>query len=500
MALHEELNFGRVVNRSLRSFAHRTAIVDGEYSTDYAGHFGRVKGVVERLTSDGVRKFGVLAMNSHYYLELWHAALCSDLVIVPLNFRLSPPEIAAIIEDSQIDALLVDAEWSALAARASPEIRRLEVESYFENLPEQSEPVRFDEAVADKPSALVYTGGTTGLPKAAVVSNRALALNMHHMDRAMNTQEEICFLLHSPMFHAGPLYGIMNPFGSGGSVVLLPKFDVQDFARAVSTTSANATQMGPTMLRMILDELHDDLTPLRQLRTLLYGTAPITRGLVTRVLDLLPDLRLFNGYGMTEATSALTILTHEQHIADNFKRVDSVGRPLAGVDIRIAQLEDGAECPVGVVGEVQARAGNLMTEYWQRPELTANAFEGDWFHTGDLGYFDDEGFLYLVDRLKDMIITGGENVYSAEVENVISLYPGVSQVAVMGMSDEKWGEQVHAVVVPDPGVSLDFERIDSFCRESLAGYKIPRVWELRTDPLPVSGAMKLNKRALRDGN
>ncbi|GAA4282631.1 long-chain fatty acid--CoA ligase [Brevibacterium daeguense] len=508
--LHSELTYARIANRAVRCFAPRTAVIDGGYSATYEQHFSRVASLIAELEERGIRRYGVLAYNGHEFLELWHAALCGPGTIAPLNFRLAAHELRQIISDSGMDALLVDSSWRQLGAEAAEgtgvplvDIREIcgtvvrdGTDGTAAGEPKGS-PVRFDEPPEDGIAALMYTGGTTGTPKAAVLSNRAMVLNLHHMDRLLDTGPDMRFLLHSPMFHGGPVYGVMNPLGAGGSVVLIPKFDVDDFGDALLTTGANATQMGPTMLRMLLNRYSDDLTPLRCLRTLLYGTAPITRGLVEEVLEKLPDLRLNNGYGMTEATSALTILTHHQHVADGLKRVDSVGRPFPGVDIRIVGL-DGRECAADQVGEIQVRAGNLMDEYWNRPELTEKAFDGGWYHSGDLGFLDDEGFLYVVDRLGDMIISGGENVYSAEVENVLSRHPAVSQVAVIGRADETWGERVHAVIVLHPGVVATPEELDSFCRPHLAGYKIPRSWQFRDEPLPVSGVMKINKRALKE--
>jgi long-chain acyl-CoA synthetase len=507
--LHSELTYARIANRAVRCFARRTAVLDGDYSATYEQHFSRVAVLIAELEQRGIRRYGVLAYNGHEFLELWHAALCGPGAIAPLNFRLSTRELRHIISDSDMDALIVDGSWRQLAMEAAEGtgVPLVDIAEICGAAPSDvagsaeagtaGSPVRFEEPPEDGIAALMYTGGTTGTPKAAVLSNRAMALNLHHMDRLLDTGPDMRFLLHSPMFHGGPVYGVMNPLGAGGSVVLIPKFDVDDFGRALLTTGANATQMGPTMLRMLLNRYSEDLAPLRNLRTLLYGTAPITRGLVEEVLEKLPELRLNNGYGMTEATSALTILTHDQHVAEDLKRVDSVGRPFPGVDIRIVGL-DGRECPANEVGEIQVRAGNLMNEYWNRPELTGQAFDGGWYHSGDLGFLDDEGFLYIVDRLKDMIISGGENVYSAEVENVLSRHPAINQVAVIGKADETWGERVHAVIVLHPGAAATADELDSFCRPHLAGYKIPRSWQFRDEPLPVSGVMKINKRALKE--
>jgi long-chain acyl-CoA synthetase len=255
------------------------------------------------------------------------------------------------------------------------------------------------------------------------------------------------------------------------------------------------TVMVPTMVAMLLD--HPDFKPerLASLSVLTYGASPMPTALVERVLAMFPDMDLFQGYGMTENCGLLTCLGPEEHRrGGNLLR--SAGRPMPGSELSI-QDEGGNLLPAGQSGEVCARAGNYMQEYWNRPEETTAAFRGGWYHTGDAGYLDEGGYLYLVDRVKDMIVTGGENVYSAEVENAVASHPGVAQVAVIGIPSEQWGEAVLAIVVPKDGVSLTEEDIKAWSRERIAGYKVPKVVEFRTEALPLSGAMKVLKRELR---
>ena len=217
--------------------------------------------------------------------------------------------------------------------------------------------------------------------------------------------------------------------------------------------------------------------------------------LLDRLRAALPDVRLWQGYGMTECSSVLTFLTPDDHDRGGAV-VRSAGRPVVGVNLTIRD-EHGHALPSGTAGEVCARGGNFMREYWHRPETTTDAFEGGWYHTGDEGYLDADGYLYLIDRVKDMIVTGGENVYSIEVENAIASHPDVAQVAVIGIPHDTWGEQVHAIVVPRPGTTPTAGDIIAHARRTLAGYKAPKSVELRTEPLPLSGAMKPLKRELR---
>ena len=253
--------------------------------------------------------------------------------------------------------------------------------------------------------------------------------------------------------------------------------------------------MVPTMIGMTLshpDFTADALAPIRHIG---YGASPMPQALQEKLASLYPDLNLWQVYGMTEASPILTILRPEDHRAGG-QLLRSAGSAATGVVLSIRDA-DNNEVPAGVPGEVCARGGNYMVEYWNKPEATDEAFSGGWYHSGDAGYLDEDGYLYLVDRVKDMIVTGGENVYSAEVENAIAGHPAVLQVAVIGVPSDEWGEEVHAIVVLREGADATEVEIIDFARESIAGYKVPKAVTFRTDPLPLSGAMKVLKRELR---
>jgi long-chain acyl-CoA synthetase len=220
------------------------------------------------------------------------------------------------------------------------------------------------------------------------------------------------------------------------------------------------------------------------------------QALLENLLGMYPDMNVWQGYGMTESSSVLTLLGPDEHRAGG-AYLRSAGMPLPGVVLSI-QDPDGNEVPVGEAGEVCARAGNFMIEYWNKPDATSEVFRGGWYHTGDAGYLDSDGYLYLVDRVKDMIVTGGENVYSSEVENALASHPAVLQVAVIGIPSEQWGEAVHAVVVLREGASATEAELIDHAREWIAGYKLPKSIEFRAEPLPLSGAMKVLKRELRE--
>jgi acyl-CoA synthetase (AMP-forming)/AMP-acid ligase II len=255
------------------------------------------------------------------------------------------------------------------------------------------------------------------------------------------------------------------------------------------------TVMVPTMIAMLLDHPSFAAGRLASLRDLVYGASPMPATLLDRLQHSFPAMNLWQGYGMTECSSVLTILTAEDHRRGG-RILRSAGRPVLGVELCV-QDEHGARLPVGSEGEVCARGGNFMREYWNRPQQTERALRGGWYHTGDVGHLGEEGHLFLVDRLNDMIVTGGENVYSIEVENAVSSHPAVADVAVIGVPDDVWGERVHAIVVLHVGAEVTEDEIVAHARRSIAGYKVPRSVEIRTEPLPLSGALKPLKRDLR---
>jgi long-chain acyl-CoA synthetase len=297
------------------------------------------------------------------------------------------------------------------------------------------------------------------------------------------------------MFHAASFGGVMVIPAIGATTTFVPLFDPGPVLDVIEHHQVSCTVMVPTMIQMLLD--HPEFRPerLASMKVLTYGASPMPTALLERLIASLPDMGIYQGYGMTESCGLLTCLGPEDH-RQGGGLLKSAGRPLPGSVVTI-QGPDRDMLSPGVTGEVCARAGNLMREYWHRPEETEAAFAGGWYHTGDAGYLDDRGYLYLVDRVKDMIVTGGENVYSAEVENAVGSHPAVSQVAVIGIPSDKWGETVHAIVVLAAHAEVTEDELRAWARERIAGFKVPKSFEFRTEPLPLSGAMKVLKRQLR---
>ncbi len=505
----KELVYHRYLLPTVERLAHKDAVLEGDYTATYASHLDRTcrlaDGMGQALGVDRGDRFAVMALNGHQFLELYHASFLSGRVINPLNLRLAPQELAFIIKDSGSRVCFTDAFFAPMidTVRAEAGLDQVVLigggdvphDIAFEEVVAAGEPTVPAEPDETDLAVLMYTGGTTGLPKGVVLDNRALMLDIYKVATRWSMDENFVYLHQTPMFHAASLGGILAVPAVGGQTTFVPVFQPAQVLDVIERHQVTMTVMVPTMVAMLLD--HPDFKPerLASLSVLTYGASPMPTALVERVLAMFPDMDLFQGYGMTENCGLLTCLGPEEHRrGGNLLR--SAGRPMPGSELSI-QDEGGNLLPAGQSGEVCARAGNYMQEYWNRPEETTAAFRGGWYHTGDAGYLDEGGYLYLVDRVKDMIVTGGENVYSAEVENAVASHPGVAQVAVIGIPSEQWGEAVLAIVVPKDGVSLTEEDIKAWSRERIAGYKVPKVVEFRTEALPLSGAMKVLERELR---
>lgn len=509
----KEFVYHRFLLPAIDHFGDAMALHDGEHHASFSKHGDRVLRLVnamrQELGMENQDRFAVLSLNSHHYVELYHAAMLGAGIINPLNIRLAPAELAHILEDSATSIIFVDSRMSnalhqiKTATGKGFGIRHVVLMGEadlpgsvpYEDLLEAGEPTVPPEPQEDDPVTLIYTGGTTGLPRGALFDQRSLLLYLYHSGLAggIGFNRDLVYLHQAPLFHITTVVSVLSAPAFGVESVVLPGFEPAACMDTIEHYKVNETVLIPTMLQMLFD--HPSFKPerLASLRRIGYGGMPMSPTLLQRLMELLPGIELIQGYGMTEA-GALTVLSPQDHLRPQL--LQSVGRAVPGVVLTI-QSPEGVALEPGQIGEICARGGNLMTRYWDDPQGTAEAFRGEWYHTGDAGWMDHEGYLYLADRLKDMIVTGGENVYSVEVENAISSHPDVAQVAVIGIPSELWGEQVHAIVVPRDGSTITEEEVISHARFSLAGYKVPKSVELRSEPLPLSATMKPLKRELR---
>ena len=459
------------------------------------------------LTSGG--RVAILSLNSDRYFEYLLAVPNAGCAVVPINIRLAVPEIAYILEDSGAEVLFIDDRFAPLLDALKGKIGSLrEIVFLGDGTPPAgmcayedliSAP-RIAEAMGanDDLAGIFYTGGTTGKAKGVMLSHRNLVTNAANVVPAFGYDAETIYLHAGPMFHLADGASTLAVTAVGGVHAFVPAFDPGDFLATVQREKVTHTLLVPTMINMLVNfpKIADfDVSTLRRIS---YGASPMPDAVLRKALQTLPGVRFAHAYGMTEAAPLVTSLDPRYSTLDGpyAGRSKSCGQAALMVEVRIADIND-REVPRGTVGEVQVRGPNIMLGYWKKPDLSAEALRGGWYHTGDGGYMDEEGFVYIVDRLKDMIITGGENVYSAEVENAILLHDAVAEVAVIGIPDETWGEAVHAIVVPRAGRTVTPGEIIAHCRDLIAGYKCPHSVVIRSEPMPLSGAGKILKSKLR---
>ena len=473
----------------------------------------RVSRVAGALSALGVRRgdrVAILALNSDRYLELMYAIPWIGAVMVPLNTRLATPEIEYILSDSGAVALFIDTALShhlTTLEDRTPGVREV---VWMDDTPAPEGMLRFEDlanyeaaedigAADDDLAGLFYTGGTTGRSKGVMLSHTNLVVN------ALNGVAGIGFNTDTTYIHSGPMFHLADgasSFGvtlSGGRHAFVPRFEPVEVLQTIQTEKVTHAQFVPTMINMLVNHPRFSEFDIASLSFILYGASPMPEGVLRKAMQLMPRVRLMHAYGMTEAAPIVTLLDPRYTTLDGpfAGRLKSCGQAALACEVKVV---DGARTEVarGTAGELAIRGANIMKGYWNKPAETAAVLDNGWYYSGDGAYMDEDGFVYIVDRLKDMIISGGENVYSAEVENAISLLEDVAEVAVIGVPDERWGERVHAIIVPRRGVSLTPERVMEHCREQIAGYKCPRSVDFRTAPLPLSGAGKVLKRELRE--
>ena len=481
------------LGRAARYFSERQAICSGTTRLTFGKLHGRVARLAAMLIGKGFKagdRLALLLPNESEYLELVYACAWLGVIAVPLNTRFSAVEI---------DRVLADATPRGLIRHSSLPVPTLQVpwqwviDIYKESLDLQGnscpEPVYDPDAVL----ALIYTSGTTGHPKGVMVTHAATLANMDHLNYWMPHDEGGVYLHAAPLFHIADFPFMFAAPALGACQVTIPKFSPVAFCETVQRERVSHTVLVPTMINLLTQFSELTRYDLGSLKQLGYGGSPIAPELIHRTRAALPNVRLIQVYGLSEA-GFLTALRDHEHTP---QRLLSCGRPCPGVDVRVVN-ESGAEVGAGQPGEVVARGANVMHGYWNNRVETLNAFRNGLFRTGDIGYQDAEGYLYILDRAKDMIVTGGENVYSAEVEAVLYAHPGVREAAVFGIPDPKWGELVMACIVLKPGVKLSVDELIAHCRQSLASYKVPRRIEFSEVELPKTGSGKIVKRALRE--
>jgi long-chain acyl-CoA synthetase len=469
----------------------------------------RLAGGLRSLYANPGDRVAILSLNSDRYLELYLATAWAGAVIVPLNIRWSLLETEDAMRDCRANVLIVDKAFAATGMELSKALPGLKLvhaddgdapagmESY-ETLLASSAPMPDMMRGSGDLAGIFYTGGTTGRSKGVMLSHGNLMANAFNALGEGTFPSSSIYLHTAPMFHLANGSAMYSLLLSGGSNVIIPAFTPEGVMAAVRNEGVTDVLLVPTMIQMFVD--HPALTSydLSSLKHIHYGGSPISEAVLDRATKALPNVQLTQAYGMTELSPIVAMLHWKEHTGDARAkgRHRAAGRATLGCEVRIVDADDKI-VPLGTVGEIVVRGDNVMMGYWERPDETAKAMVKGWLHTGDGGYMDEDGFVYIVDRIKDMIISGGENVYSAEVENAIALHPAVEQCAVIGIPNEEWGEQVHAMVVLKSGAQLSASELIEFSKTRIAGYKCPRSVDIGEKPLPLSGAGKILKRELR---
>jgi acyl-CoA synthetase (AMP-forming)/AMP-acid ligase II len=497
------------LHRAVQQHPNAVATIFGARVCTHAESLQRIARLAAGLHELGIRdgqRAAILAFNSDRYLEFLAACLWAGGVVVPVNLRWSVAEIADSLVEVDARVLVVDDAFAGQAESIRERHPRLAHVVHAGDGPTPDGAADFEALIAEHQSiedarrggddlaGVFYTGGTTGRSKGVMLSHDNLATSaLGSLATGYYLGEGAVYLHAAPMFHLADLAFWTEQVICAGRHVIIPGFEPLAVLRAVAEHRVTDLFLVPTMVQLVVDHPRLGEFDLGSVQRLAYAASPMPEALLDRAMKALPNARFVSAYGMTEVAPVATVLGPGDHAHPAHRR--AVGRAAPHAEVRIAGADD-AELPRGQAGEILVRGGHLMLGYWNRPAETAEALRGGWMHTGDGGYMDDEGFIYLTDRIKDMIITGGENVYSAEVENVLCQHPAVAMAAVIAVPDDIWGERVHAVVVPARDQVVTLDELAAFCTQRIASYKTPRSLEL-VEALPLSAAGKVLKRELR---
>lgn len=495
------LNFIQWLRANAMTDGHRVAVIDRSVSLTYAELDEAVRSVAGAIRASGLKPkqpVGLALEPSVSYLVLLLGALDAGVVPTFINTRLAPPEVKAFVERIQPQAVIHDAANKGLVRLVDVPLIEVPGWQNGDTVPEQlaslygtpGEPYFPDE---DDPAVIFPTGGTTGLPKGCYTSHRQLLLwawNVATTTRRHRHQTELFF---APFFHVSLVVGVLAPLFSASTIVIEPAFDADAMLEAIAKHGATRMQGAPTVYTAMMRAAGDDLSIFEGIEDIIFGSTSSTDAFAQQLLHAFPNADITSGYGATEFASGVSRIG-----ATEFRsgRIDGVGRPNPGCEIVILD-PDGNRLPAGEAGEIAVRSPWQTLGYWNQPEETAATYGPDGFiRLGDIGYFSADNWLYVSGRLKEMIITGGENVFPIEVEQVINNCPGVMQAVAFGVPDDYWGERIEAVVTTFPGADVSSEQLTARLREHLAAYKVPKAIHI-IDELPLTPNSKPDRLALR---
>jgi acyl-CoA synthetase (AMP-forming)/AMP-acid ligase II len=513
-ALARRLLLGEIIARNARKFPEKEAVVYGDTRLTYRQFNARINRLAHALMDIGIKKgehVAILSFNSNQYLESYFALAKMGAVAVPLNFRLHPEELKYIINNSDAVALIVGAPFVPTTRALQADLPQ--VREYIAVTAEPVEGMRHYESLIQKytdheplvlleeedPAFIMYTAGTTGRPKGAVLSHKSEIIMWIVVGAEVASEPEVGglgelrALAAPPIFHLAAFGYCQAHLIVGATLVMATQvFDPLEILRLVQDERCDSLILIPAMANFLIQSPDIGKYDTSSLKIWASGAAILPTQTRKDFLKHFPSVKIFDIFGQTEMCPVVTILRP----SDAPRKEASVGKAIACVEIRVVDDTD-RDVPVGRVGEAIYRAPTMMNEYYKNPQATAEAFRGGWFHSGDMVRQDEEGFLYVVGRKQDMIVSGGENIYPAEIEDVLQSHPKILEAAIIGVYDEEWGESVKAIVVPKPGETLTEEEVIEYCKQHLASYKKPKSVDF-VDALPRTSTMKVLKTVLRE--
>jgi len=501
-----------------RLYPKKIGIICGHDRFTYGQFVERIRKLAEALQKRGIGKgdrVAILHQNCHYFLEAYYALALLGAISCPLNYRLSAREVAFILQDTEAKALIAQPVFADLARESLDRVKLgialywtgkeqdhgdgERVETLMEAVSEEVVPADISE---NDVAQLYYTSGTTGRQKGVMLTHKNVAVHALGTIAELKLTDEDRWIHVAPMFHLADAWATWAITWVGGTHIMVPEFDVKKVMGLMENERVTLTNMIPTMLNLMVNDPAIKEHDFSSLRVMLSGGAPIAPEVVRKIMETF-GCDYIQTYGMTETAPYLTFSILKDYLKERseeeqFRFKAATGRPVIFVQLKVVR-EDGTEIAWNnqEVGEIVVKGDSVTPGYWHLPEETAKALKDGWLHTGDLAVVDPEGYVNIVDRKKDMIVTGGENVYSTEVENVLYEHPAILEAAVIGIPDEKWGEAVHACVVLKEGMTATEEEIIAFCKENLARYKAPKSVEFLS-ALPRTGSGKIYKKGLRD--
>lgn len=490
-----------------------TATIFGERQQSWSQLMDRVARLAGALQQAGMApgdRVALLSLNSDRYIEYYFGVPWGGGAMMPMNIRWAAAECAYALNDAGAEILLVDEAFKHMAEPLKAQVPGLKTIIYCGDGDTPDGLLNYETLLAAAPAApdagrsgddlagVFYTGGTTGFPKGVMLSHTNLFVGAVSNAHEINLADGTVYLHAAPMFHIADLLWFGAITLMAGTHVVIPMFTPDATLSAIEQHRPSHVLLVPVMLQMVLQSDSLARTDVSSLEMIAYGASPITEGVLKAAFEAFPNASFVQAFGQTELSPVATILPVEYHTFDGPKagKLRSAGRATRVCEVRIVDT-DYNEVPQGDVGQIAVSGPITMLGYWNKPTVTAETLIDGWVMTGDAGYIDEDGFVFLMDRVKDMIVSGGENVYSAEVENALSQHPAVATSAVIGIPSDKWGESVHAIVILHPDAATTTEELQAHCHTLIAGYKCPRSIEFRTDPFPLSGANKVLKTELR---